>query len=83
MFFDVIVLSENSHLCYMAWQIMRYCLSFSDYVSIGALGDSFYEYLIKSYLMSDRTDEVAKRMYYAALEVHIQSMVACYNHIML
>ncbi|CAB1350826.1 unnamed protein product [Coregonus sp. 'balchen'] len=38
------------------------------YVSIGALGDSFYEYLIKSYLMSDRTDEVAKRMYYAALE---------------
>ncbi|KAJ7991482.1 hypothetical protein DPEC_G00284330 [Dallia pectoralis] len=37
-------------------------------VSIGALGDSFYEYLIKSYLMSDRTDEEARAMYYDALE---------------
>uniref|UniRef100_A0A8C6UWW7 alpha-1,2-Mannosidase n=1 Tax=Neogobius melanostomus TaxID=47308 RepID=A0A8C6UWW7_9GOBI len=32
------------------------------------LGDSFYEYLIKSYLMSDKTDEDAKRMYYSALD---------------
>lgn len=38
------------------------------HVSIGGLGDSFYEYLIKSYLMSDKTDEDAKRMYYSALE---------------
>ncbi|XP_035381885.1 mannosyl-oligosaccharide 1,2-alpha-mannosidase IA isoform X2 [Electrophorus electricus] len=38
------------------------------HVSLGGLGDSFYEYLIKSYLMSDRTDEEAKRMYYSALE---------------
>ncbi|XP_041739530.1 mannosyl-oligosaccharide 1,2-alpha-mannosidase IA isoform X2 [Coregonus clupeaformis] len=45
------------------------------YVSIGALGDSFYEYLIKSYLMSDRTDEVAKRMYYAALEAIEKNLV--------
>lgn len=41
----------------------------SDHVSLGGLGDSFYEYLIKSYLMSDKTDEEAKRMYYSALEV--------------
>lgn len=40
-----------------------------DHVSIGGLGDSFYEYLIKSYLMSDKTDEEAKKMYYSALEV--------------
>lgn len=40
-----------------------------DHVSLGGLGDSFYEYLIKSYLMSDKTDEEAKRMYYSALEV--------------
>lgn len=40
-----------------------------DHVSIGGLGDSFYEYLIKSYLMSDKTDEEAKTMYYSALEV--------------
>lgn len=38
------------------------------HVSIGGLGDSFYEYLIKSYLMSDKTDEDAKRMYYSALD---------------
>ncbi|XP_029959688.1 mannosyl-oligosaccharide 1,2-alpha-mannosidase IA isoform X1 [Salarias fasciatus] len=38
------------------------------HVSIGGLGDSFYEYLIKSYLMSDKTDEDAKNMYYSALE---------------
>ncbi|KAM6967362.1 mannosyl-oligosaccharide 1,2-alpha-mannosidase IA [Aplochiton taeniatus] len=38
------------------------------HVSIGGLGDSFYEYLIKSYLMSDKTDEEAKTMYYGALE---------------
>lgn len=41
----------------------------SDHVSLGGLGDSFYEYLIKSYLMSDKTDEKAKHMYYSALEV--------------
>ncbi|XP_074509162.1 mannosyl-oligosaccharide 1,2-alpha-mannosidase IA isoform X2 [Sebastes fasciatus] len=38
------------------------------HVSIGGLGDSFYEYLIKSYLMSDKTDDGAKKMYYSALE---------------
>ncbi|KAK1153023.1 mannosyl-oligosaccharide 1,2-alpha-mannosidase IC [Acipenser oxyrinchus oxyrinchus] len=38
------------------------------HVSIGGLGDSFYEYLIKSYLMSDKRDEQAKKMYYDALE---------------
>ncbi|KAK1895600.1 Mannosyl-oligosaccharide 12-alpha-mannosidase IC, partial [Dissostichus eleginoides] len=40
----------------------------SDHVSIGGLGDSFYEYLIKSYLMSDKSDDDAKKMYYGALE---------------
>ncbi|XP_062322417.1 mannosyl-oligosaccharide 1,2-alpha-mannosidase IA isoform X1 [Osmerus eperlanus] len=38
------------------------------HVSVGGLGDSFYEYLIKSYLMSDKTDQEAKTMYYSALE---------------
>ncbi|KAK7158321.1 hypothetical protein R3I93_009511 [Phoxinus phoxinus] len=38
------------------------------HVSIGGLGDSFYEYLIKSFLMSDKTDEEAKKMYYSAME---------------
>uniref|UniRef100_A0A8C9USA8 alpha-1,2-Mannosidase n=1 Tax=Spermophilus dauricus TaxID=99837 RepID=A0A8C9USA8_SPEDA len=38
------------------------------HVSIGGLGDSFYEYLIKSWLMSAKTDTEAKAMYYEALE---------------
>ncbi|XP_025899161.1 mannosyl-oligosaccharide 1,2-alpha-mannosidase IC [Nothoprocta perdicaria] len=38
------------------------------HVSIGGLGDSFYEYLIKSWLMSDKKDSEAKRMYDDALE---------------
>ncbi|KAB1268455.1 Mannosyl-oligosaccharide 1; 2-alpha-mannosidase IC [Camelus dromedarius] len=39
-----------------------------DHVSVGGLGDSFYEYLIKSWLMSAKTDTEAKDMYYEALE---------------
>uniref|UniRef100_A0A2K5YMG5 alpha-1,2-Mannosidase n=2 Tax=Mandrillus leucophaeus TaxID=9568 RepID=A0A2K5YMG5_MANLE len=39
-----------------------------DHVSVGGLGDSFYEYLIKSWLMSGKTDMEAKNMYYEALE---------------
>uniref|UniRef100_A0A671DT57 alpha-1,2-Mannosidase n=1 Tax=Rhinolophus ferrumequinum TaxID=59479 RepID=A0A671DT57_RHIFE len=38
------------------------------HVSVGGLGDSFYEYLIKSWLMSAKTDTEAKDMYYEALE---------------
>uniref|UniRef100_A0A8C0NPF3 alpha-1,2-Mannosidase n=1 Tax=Canis lupus familiaris TaxID=9615 RepID=A0A8C0NPF3_CANLF len=38
------------------------------HVSVGGLGDSFYEYLIKSWLMSAKTDVEAKEMYYEALE---------------
>ncbi|KAH0631209.1 hypothetical protein JD844_005426 [Phrynosoma platyrhinos] len=44
------------------------------HVSIGGLGDSFYEYLIKSWLMSDKRDVEAKTMYdnaLAAIEKHL------------
>uniref|UniRef100_A0A0K0CYI1 alpha-1,2-Mannosidase n=1 Tax=Angiostrongylus cantonensis TaxID=6313 RepID=A0A0K0CYI1_ANGCA len=34
------------------------------HVSLGALGDSFYEYLIKSWLQSGKTDEQARVMYW-------------------
>lgn len=43
---------------------------FSDHVSIGGLGDSFYEYLLKAWLMSDKTDEEARKMYYDAVQVN-------------
>ncbi|XP_069462708.1 mannosyl-oligosaccharide 1,2-alpha-mannosidase IA [Ambystoma mexicanum] len=38
------------------------------HVSVGGLGDSFYEYLLKAWLMSDKTDEEAKQMYYNAVQ---------------
>uniref|UniRef100_A0A8D0GWH1 alpha-1,2-Mannosidase n=1 Tax=Sphenodon punctatus TaxID=8508 RepID=A0A8D0GWH1_SPHPU len=38
------------------------------HVSIGGLGDSFYEYLLKAWLMSDKTDEEGKKMYYDAVQ---------------
>ncbi|KAL3052187.1 mannosyl-oligosaccharide 1,2-alpha-mannosidase IA-like [Trematomus bernacchii] len=38
------------------------------HVSVGGLGDSFYEYLLKAWLMSDKTDDEAKKMYYDALQ---------------
>lgn len=45
------------------------CACFADHVSVGGLGDSFYEYLLKAWLMSDKTDEEGKKMYYDALQV--------------
>lgn len=42
--------------------------SFADHVSLGALGDSFYEYLLKSYLQSNKSDSRAKRMYLESME---------------
>ncbi|XP_029452275.1 mannosyl-oligosaccharide 1,2-alpha-mannosidase IA [Rhinatrema bivittatum] len=38
------------------------------HVSVGGLGDSFYEYLLKAWLMSDKTDEEGKKMYYDAIQ---------------
>ncbi|MGH0154524.1 UNVERIFIED_CONTAM: hypothetical protein FKN15_027237 [Acipenser sinensis] len=39
------------------------------HVSVGGLGDSFYEYLLKAWLMSDKTDEEGKKMYYDSIQV--------------
>uniref|UniRef100_A0A3B4DYQ5 alpha-1,2-Mannosidase n=1 Tax=Pygocentrus nattereri TaxID=42514 RepID=A0A3B4DYQ5_PYGNA len=38
------------------------------HVSVGGLGDSFYEYLLKAWLMSDKRDEEGKKLYYDALK---------------
>ena len=43
----------------------------TDHTSVGGLGDSFYEYLLKAWLMSDKTDHEARRMYDDAVEVTI------------
>ncbi|KHN83808.1 Mannosyl-oligosaccharide alpha-1,2-mannosidase isoform B [Toxocara canis] len=44
------------------------------HVSVGALGDSFYEYLLKSWLLSNKQDDEAKRLYdeaIMAIEKHL------------
>lgn len=40
---------------------------FSEHISVGALGDSFYEYLIKSWLMTSKKDVEARDMFYSCL----------------
>ncbi|VDN06448.1 unnamed protein product [Thelazia callipaeda] len=39
----------------------------SEHISVGALGDSFYEYLLKSWIRSGKSDGVSKEMYDAAI----------------
>ena len=39
-----------------------------DSISIGALGDSYYEYLIKSWVQSNRTDLQSRRMFDTAID---------------
>ena len=36
---------------------------------MGALADSFYEYLIKAWIMSGKTDTQAKTMYFDVIKV--------------
>lgn len=40
---------------------------FVEHISIGALGDSFYEYLLKSWLRSGKNETVLKDMYDEAM----------------
>jgi len=40
-----------------------------EHVSVGALGDSFYEYLLKAWIQSNKTDLEALDMYNAAVVV--------------
>ena len=47
-------------------------------MSVGGQGDSFYEYLLKSYLLSGKEDFRAKQMYYAAIQVRsIHFIIDC------
>uniref|UniRef100_A0A7E4ZXP7 alpha-1,2-Mannosidase n=2 Tax=Panagrellus redivivus TaxID=6233 RepID=A0A7E4ZXP7_PANRE len=40
----------------------------AEHVSLGAMGDSFYEYLIKSYILTNKTDSQALKMHVGASE---------------
>ena len=45
------------------------------HVSMGALGDSFYEYLLKAWLQSGKTDDVMRSMYVEAMESATQKLI--------
>jgi mannosyl-oligosaccharide alpha-1,2-mannosidase len=42
---------------------------FPEHTSLGAFGDSFYEYLLKSWIQTSRHDAVAREMYDEAMKV--------------
>lgn len=44
-------------------------------MSLGALGDSFFEYLLKSWLQSGQSDDEAREMYDDAMEAIMEHMV--------
>lgn len=44
------------------------------HISLGALGDSFYEYLLKSWLQSGKTDEEARDMYIDAMDAAVDKL---------
>ncbi|XP_035782449.1 mannosyl-oligosaccharide alpha-1,2-mannosidase IA-like isoform X2 [Anopheles albimanus] len=45
------------------------------HMSLGALGDSFYEYLLKAWIQSGHEDEEAREMYDEAMQAIIQHMI--------
>ncbi|XP_059056617.1 mannosyl-oligosaccharide alpha-1,2-mannosidase IA [Achroia grisella] len=45
------------------------------HVSLGALGDSFYEYLLKAWLLSNREDEQARVMFDTAMQAALDKML--------
>ena len=45
------------------------------HVSLGALGDSFYEYLLKTYIMSGKTDQIALKMYVDSVDAVNEKLV--------
>lgn len=50
-------------------------LLFLDHMSIGALGDSFYEYLLKAWIQSNHEDQEAREMFDNAMTAVFEHML--------
>lgn len=48
---------------------------FSGLATIGPIGDSFYEYLLKSWILSNQTDANARKMYDKAMEAIVSKQI--------
>ena len=44
-------------------------------VSFGGLGDSFYEYLLKQWLLTNRTDDNLKQLYLDCVEGLVKNLI--------
>lgn len=50
-----------------------------EHISLGALGDSFYEYLLKSWIQSGQTDNDTRKMYDEAMIANMEHMIHTSN----
>lgn len=50
-----------------------------EHISLGALGDSFYEYLLKSWIQSNKTDNATREMYDEAMVANMEHMIHASN----
>lgn len=55
------------------------CFVGVEHMSLGALGDSFYEYLLKSWIQSGQTDNEAREMYDEAMAAIMEHMIRTSN----
>lgn len=46
-----------------------------EHISLGALGDSFYEYLLKAWIQSGQSDTDARKMYDDAMEAIVNNII--------
>ena len=67
-------LSQSQHwkvglkyVCLLLYMLDNDDLFLLEHISVGALGDSFYEYLLKSWLMTNKKDVEARDMFYSSL----------------
>lgn len=72
---DVEVLNFQVFFQLKPIQIRRFFLNFSEQISLGAMGDSFYEYLLKVWIQSNKTDSVARRMYDDAMAAIVNNLI--------
>ena len=65
-----LVLLKLKVYCCLCTRVTGYLFeSTAAHISVGALGDSFYEYLLKSWIGTSKADTEARDMYYAAIDV--------------
>ena len=63
---NVFIYEMKSHLATHVFYVVN-----TEHTSIGALGDSFYEYLLKAWIQSGKTDVLGLQMYTDAVKVEI------------